>query len=114
MPEVFYSGAESNQVMVREGDSKRPLDPRFDLAKLSPSGFRWGSGADSPAQLSLALLADSLRDDVRALKLHHSFVQRVVAIMPERWTITRSRILAYANMIEHRARLEGDVTRIIG
>ena len=32
---------------------------------------------------------------------------RVVAIFPDRWTITRSRILAHVNMIEHQAGKSG-------
>lgn len=39
MAEIFYSGEETGQVTVRQGETKRALDPRFDLHKHSPSGF---------------------------------------------------------------------------
>ena len=54
-----------------------------------------------------------LGDDSRALWLHHAFNSRVVAIFSDRWTITRSRILAYVNMIEHQAG-ESDPTLTAG
>jgi hypothetical protein len=101
--EIFYSGERDGQVTVREGETKRPLDPRFDLRKYSPPGFAWGKGDSVSAQLSLALLADALHNDARALELHHRFNRRVVTMLPARWTITRSRILDYADMIEHPA-----------
>jgi len=103
MAECFYCGEGPGQVTVREGGEKRPLDPRLDLQKLSPTGFAWGdgSGTAGPAQqLSLALLADALRNDARASRLHQEFKRRVVTLFPKRWTITRSRILAYIDRIE--------------
>ena len=45
----------------------RKLDPRFDLKRLSPTGFEWTYVGNGPAQLALALLADHLGDDARAL-----------------------------------------------
>jgi hypothetical protein len=50
--------------------------------------------------LSYALLADALDNDARALRLHHAFRRRVGSILPDRWTLSRSRIRAYADMIE--------------
>src|SRR5271168_1855411 len=78
--EVFYSGDLSNQVTVRQGDAKHSLDPRFDLREHSPSGFFWGKDDGGAAQLSLALLADALQDDARALQLRHYFQGRVVSL----------------------------------
>jgi Family of unknown function (DUF6166) len=100
MAEVFYSGEPTGRVTVRQGETKRALDPRLDLHRHSPSGFTWGEGDAGPAQLALALLADALQSDARALQLHHRFSRRVVSIFPERWTITRSRVLAHVHMIE--------------
>jgi hypothetical protein len=107
MPEIFYSGDHLSQVTVREGERSRPLDPRFDLCEHSPSGVGWTKDDGGPIQLSLALLADALGDDARALRLQHSFCERVAAILPDRWTISRTRIVAYANMIDYQA-LVGD------
>jgi hypothetical protein len=89
-------------VIVRKGDDRHSLDPRLDLCKHS-SGFGWGTtGNVGPEQLSVALLADALQDDARALKLHERFRKRVITILPPRWTITRSRIRAHADRIEMR------------
>jgi hypothetical protein len=110
MPEVFYSGDHLSQVTVREGERRRPLDPRFDLCEHSPSGVGWTKDDGGPIQLSLALLADALGDDARALRLQHSFCERVATILPDRWTISRTRIVAYANMIDYDALIgDGDL-----
>ena len=45
----------------------KPLDPRYDLKRLSPTGFEWTYEGNGPAQFALALLADHLGDDTRAL-----------------------------------------------
>jgi hypothetical protein len=106
MSERLYSGEQPGRVIVREGDRRHLLDPRSDLCKHS-SGFGWGtSGNVGPEQLSVALLADALQDDARALKLHERFRTRVITILPPRWTITRSRIRAHADRIEMRTRID--------
>jgi len=46
----------------------KPLDPRFDLLRLS-DGFEWGYDGNGPRQLPFALLADLLGDDARAEEL---------------------------------------------
>lgn len=102
--ERFYSGEAGGQVVVHEGAKKRPLDPRFDLRRHSPAGFGGGYAGSGPSQLGLALLADALDDDARALQLYLRFSCRVVAIFPQRWTITRSRILAHVDLIEDQVR----------
>ncbi len=48
----------------------RPLSPRLDLWNHSPTGFMWGYGGSGPAQLALALAADALGDDQRAVRIH--------------------------------------------
>jgi len=47
-----------------------PLPLCLDLWGHSPTGFGWGYGGSGPAQLSLALLADALGDDEKAVRLH--------------------------------------------
>jgi hypothetical protein len=68
----------------------------------SPTGFSWGYGGSGPAQLALALLADALADDDRAVRLHQEFKFKVVACWPEgeRWWITTEQITAVMNLIE--------------
>jgi hypothetical protein len=46
------------------------------------------------------LLADALQNDARASRVHHDFNSRVIPLFPKRWTITRSRIIAYVDRIE--------------
>jgi Family of unknown function (DUF6166) len=102
MVERFYCGEAPGKVTVREGAEKRPLDPRLDLREHSSTGFAWddGDGAGPALQLAVALLADALQEDTRALRVHHDFSRRVVPLFPKRWTITRSRILAYVDRID--------------
>jgi hypothetical protein len=102
MSEIFYSGERASHVTVREGNTKRLLDLRFDLQPLSAEVVL-EKGFAEPELLSLALLADALQDDARALKLYNHFAARVVIMLPTRWTMSRSRIRAYANMIEREA-----------
>jgi hypothetical protein len=107
--ECLYSGDRRvGQVTVRvggqigNGGKRIPLNPRDDLHPHH-SDFAWGIDGRTSAQLSLALalLADTLANDERALRLHEAFSRRVVKLFPERWTISRSRILAHVSMIEY-------------
>jgi len=69
-----------------------PLDPRFDLKRLSPTGFEWTYEGNGPAQLALALLADHLGDDGRALVLYQPFMRAVVAELDNSWELTSADI----------------------
>lgn len=71
-----------------------PLDPRYDLKRLSPTGFEWTYEGAGPAQLALALLADHLGDDRRALALYEAFMREVVADLDNSWELTSSDIEA--------------------
>jgi hypothetical protein len=44
----------------------------------------------------MALLKDALGDEKRASELADIFNARVISILPERWTLTRERVLSYA------------------
>ena len=70
----------------------RALDPRFDLKRLSPAGFEWTYEGAGPAQLALALLADHLGDDARALALYQPFMRAVVADLDNSWELTSADI----------------------
>jgi len=69
-----------------------PLDPRFDLKRLSPTGFEWTYEGNGPAQLALALLADHLGDDAHALQLYQPFMRMVVADLDNSWELTSADI----------------------
>jgi hypothetical protein len=68
-------------VVTRDG---KKVNPRLDLFNHSPSGFEWGYGGSGPAQTALAILADYLKDDDRAVLLHQRFKWDVIARMPHK------------------------------
>lgn len=103
--ERFYSSDTASKVTVREGRERRPLEKRLDLAGQSADGFAWGNEEGEAQHLALALLADALSDDVKAVALQHEFTSRVVNIMPARWTITRTRIMQYVEIMEYERRV---------
>ena len=81
-------------VTVAEGEETRPLDPRYDLKRLSPTGFEWTYEGAGPAQLALALLADHLGDAAEALRLYQPFMRAVVAELDNSWELTSAEIAA--------------------
>jgi hypothetical protein len=98
------SGLGQPVVTVCDGQKCEALPLRLDLFNHSPSGFSWGYGGSGPAQLALALLANALGDDDRAIRRHHDFKFKVVAAWPEeeRWWITAEQIAAVVNLIEQK------------
>ena len=82
-----YRGGRSLDGAVVTVDGK-PLPPRYDLKRLSATGFEWTYEGAGPAQLALALLADHLGDDAQALALYEPFVQRVVAELDNSWELS--------------------------
>jgi hypothetical protein len=86
-----YSGGRSLAGAQVTVDGK-PLDPRFDLKRLSPTGFEWTYEGNGPAQLALALLADHLGDDAKALRLYEPFMRAVVADLDNSWELTSAEI----------------------
>jgi hypothetical protein len=87
-----YQGTRMGQVAeVTVND--QPLNPRLDLRNHSPNGFEWGYGGSGPAQLALAIMADYLADDDKALSLYQLFKWQVIAILPHQgWSLTSSEI----------------------
>lgn len=72
-------------VVTRDGQK---INPRLDLFNHSPTGFEWGYGGSGPAQTALAILADYLKDDDRAVRLHQKFKWDFIAKQPHRgWYI---------------------------
>ncbi len=71
-----------------------PLLPRTDLARFNRTGFEWSYAGPGPKQLSLAMLADYLGDDARALTLAEPFMHRVVTSLDNAWRLTSSEIEA--------------------
>jgi hypothetical protein len=94
-----YAGGRSLDGAVVTVDGKR-LDPRYDLKRLSPTGFEWTYEGAGPAQLALALLADYLGDDRRALALYEPFMRAIVADLDNSWELTSADIDAALASIE--------------
>lgn len=71
----------------------RELNPRLDLWNHSSSGFECGYTGSGPAQLALAVLADCLEEDRKAVELHQAFKLEVIAKLPRNgWMLTKSEI----------------------
>lgn len=89
-------------VTVSVEGAARALDPRLDLANHSPTGFEWGYLGSGPAQLALAMLADALANDERALKLYQRFKLNYVANLKrdEPWAISDADVGQIAQAIE--------------
>ena len=86
-----YAGGRSLAGAVVTVDGQ-PLAPRYDLKRLSPTGFEWTYAGNGPAQLALALLADHLGDDIRALALYDRFMRALVAELDNSWELTSADI----------------------
>jgi len=69
-----------------------PLPTREDLKQISKYGFEWSYEGKEPAQLALAILADHLGDDERALALYPSFMTSIVANFDNEWEMTSADI----------------------
>lgn len=97
-----FPSRDAGVVTVTDATGTRRLDLRLDLSNHSPTGFNWGYGGSGPAQLALALLADALGDDDRALRLHQLFKFKVVANwdMEKSWTTTDQFIRQRAGILE--------------
>src|SRR5712691_11444301 len=89
----LYRGGRGLDGAVVTVDGK-PLAPRDDLRALSATGFEWTYEGAGPAQLALALLADHLGDDAKALALYEAFMRRVVAELDNSWELNSADIAA--------------------
>lgn len=83
----------------------RKLPLRLDIDNHSPTGFEWGYGGSGPAQLALAMLADALGNDLRALRIHQDFKFRVIAGLDQdrEWFISADMVRQVAEEIEREA-----------
>jgi len=84
------------QVLV---DGER-LDPRYDIKRFTDLGYEWTYEGPEPQQLALALLADHLGDDDKALALCEAFMKKVVANLGNTWALTGEELDDAINGIE--------------
>jgi len=87
----LYRGGRSLDGAVVTVDGE-PLDPRYDVRRLSATGFEWTYEGAGPAQLALALLAEHLGDDRQALALYERFMRHLVAELDNSWELTSADI----------------------
>jgi Family of unknown function (DUF6166) len=93
----------SARIVVAEPDKPdRLLPPRTDLFRCCATGLDWGYPGNGPAQCALALLADALRDDSRAVRVHWGFHRDVISTLPRhlQWQLTQEQVVAAAQAIE--------------
>ena len=78
------------------------LNPHYDLHRYSPQGFAWGPDAGAgAAQLALALAADVLGNDKRALNVHQRLKSMLVSRLPdEGWVLTDESLRAAIEAVE--------------
>ena len=88
--------------VLEAGRPDRLLAPRTDLFMLFSTGLDWGYYGNGPAQCALAILADALSDDLRAVRVHNGFHARTIANMPRHlsWQLTQAQVIAIVEDIE--------------
>jgi len=87
--------------IYRETSSDRSveLDYRLDLVYHSPDGPRWGFAGSGPSQAALAVLADFLEDDARALAVYQDFKRAfLVNETRDSFVITGGEIWSWINL----------------
>ena len=89
-----YEGKRTIDGLVVTVDGK-PLDEHYDVKRFTKYGFEWTYEGESPHQLALAILADYLGDNARAVRLSESFMKQVVANLDNDWTLRGDEIAAF-------------------
>lgn len=101
-----YQARVFGNVFVVENHLRHPLPPRHDLANHSPTGLSWGYSGSGPTQCALAILADALGDDARAVRLYQRFKEREIATRnrEQPFEMTIDQVMAAVAAIEKEAR----------
>lgn len=86
-----YEGKRTIDGLVVTADGKR-LDEHYEVKRFTKYGFEWTYEGESPQQLALAILADYLGDNARALRLSELFMKSIVANLDNDWTLTGAEI----------------------
>jgi hypothetical protein len=94
-----YAGKRTIDGLVVTVDG-RPLGEHYDVKRFTKFGFERTYEGDSPQQLALAILADYLGDNARAIRLSEPFMKQIVADLDNDWQLTGAQIDAALNGIE--------------
>jgi hypothetical protein len=86
-----YEGKRTIDGLVVTVDGAK-LDERYDVKRYTGLGFEWTYEGASPQQLALAILADHLGDNDRAIQQSEDFMKTVVANLDNDWTLTTQNI----------------------
>ena len=89
-----YEGKRTIDGLVVTVDGK-PLDEHYAVKRFTKYGFEWTYEGESPQQLALAILADYLGDNARAVRLSEAFMKQVVANLDNDWTLRGDEIDAF-------------------
>lgn len=76
------------------------LDERHDIKQFTGNGFEWTFEGDESRQLALAILADHLGDDARALALSEDFMKAVVANFDNTWEMNQDDVASAVAALE--------------
>jgi hypothetical protein len=94
-----YQGKRTIDGLVVTVDGK-PLGEHYEVKRFTSFGFEWTYEGDSPQQLALAILADYLGDNDRAIRLAEPFMKRVVANLDNDWQLSGAEIEAAVGILE--------------
>lgn len=94
-----YAGDRTIDGLVVTVDGE-PLGERVDLKAFTRNGFEWTFEGDESRQLALALLADHLGNDEKALALVEPFMRAVVAHFDNAWEMSSADVAAAVAAIE--------------
>jgi hypothetical protein len=94
-----YEGKRTIDGLVVTVDGK-PLGEHYEVKRFTKFGFEWTYEGDSPRQLALAILADYLGDNARAIRLSEPFMTRIVANLGNDWRLTGAEIDVAVQSIE--------------
>lgn len=89
-----YEGKRTMDGLVVTVDGKK-LDEHYGVKQFTKYGFEWTYDGESPQQLALAILADHLGDNGRAIALSEPFMKSVIANLDNDWTLTSADVDAF-------------------
>ena len=70
----------------------KPLSEHYEVKQFTKYGFEWTYEGESPQQLALAILADYLGDNEKAIRLSEPFMKQIVANLDNDWTLKSDEI----------------------
>jgi len=88
---TIYRGKRTIDGLIVTVDGE-PLPEYYEVKRFTRFGFEWTYEGESPQQLALAILADYLGDNDRAIRLSAPFMKEIVANFDNDWELTGAEI----------------------